>query len=101
MRHRFSHIARCAAACCLFLLPAMGWAQTAPLAADAFINPGSALNYGGAATIGVGGAPASQGLLLFDLSGLPGPVSSVAWARLRFYVDKATTAGAVDIAVAN
>ena len=52
-------------------------------------------------TVAVGGASASQGLLLFDLTQLPLPGSRVAWARLRFYVGGVTTGGAVDIAAAN
>ena len=101
MRHRLSNTAWYTAACCVFLLPAMGRAQTAPLAADAYINPGSGLKYGGATAVAAGGAAGSRGLLRFDLSGLPGPGGSVAWARLRFYVYQVTTAGAVDIAAAN
>ena len=101
MRHRFFNTARYAAACCVFLLPAMSWAQTAPLAGDTYINPGSALKYGNATSVAVGGASASQGLLLFDASGLPGPGSSVAWARLRLYVGRVATGGAVDIALAS
>jgi hypothetical protein len=101
MRHRFFNTARYAAACCVFLLPAMGWAQTAPLAGDTFINPGSSLSYGNATALEVGGASASQGLLQFDVSGLPGPGSSVAWARLRLYVSRVNAGGAVDIALAS
>ena len=101
MRHRFSNTARYAAACCAFLLPVMSWAQSAPLTGDTYINPGSVLKYGNATAVAVGGASASQGLLLFDVSGLPGPGSSVAWARLRLYVGRVATGGAVDIALAS
>jgi hypothetical protein len=101
MRHRFLNIARFTAACCAFLLPVLGSAQTAPLAGDSYITPGSALPYGGATGIVVGGASASKGLLLFDLSGLPGPASNVAWARLRLYVYKVNTPGAIDISQAS
>jgi Collagen triple helix repeat (20 copies) len=101
MSHRFSNTVRCLAAGCIFLLPAMVWGETAPLVGDAFINSGSALNFGTLTTINIGGATGSQGLLLFDLSQLSGPGNRVAWARLRLYVDRVTAAGAVDIAAAD
>jgi len=101
MRQRHFNSIGCLAAGCVLLLPALGWGGTAPLAGDAFINTGDAANYGGLTTINIGGAPASKGLLLFDLSHLSGGASNVAWARLRFYVSTATVGGAVDIAAAS
>ncbi|HEV3199995.1 MAG TPA: DNRLRE domain-containing protein [Bryobacteraceae bacterium] len=101
IRHRFSNTIRYAAAGCIFLLPVLGWAETAPLAGDAFINPGNAANYGVLTTINIGGTTGAQGLLLFDLSHLTGTGTSVAWARLRLYVSRVTVAGAVDIAAAS
>jgi hypothetical protein len=101
MRYKLSNSMRSAVAGCAFLLPMMGWAQTAPITGDTYINPGSGLVYGVAANINVGGAPGSQGLLQFDLGNFTAPASTVAWARLRMYVDKVTVGGAVDIAAAN
>ena len=87
------------AAGCAFLLPILASADTAPLVGDAFVNPGSAANYGGLTTINVGGASGSQGLLLFDLSSFSG--GTVAWARLRVYVGQVSVAGTVDLGTAN
>ncbi len=84
---------------CLLLLPTLSWADSAPLAADAFINPGDASNYGVLPTINVGGAANSQGLLQFNLGSLAG--GTVAWARLHVYVNSVTTPGAVDLGTAS
>jgi hypothetical protein len=91
------------AAACVILLPIVSWADTAPLAGDAYINPGSASNFGALPNINVGGASNAQGLLFFDLSQVPAGVtgSSIASAQLRVFVDKVTTAGAIDIFAAN
>lgn len=96
----FSRIIRMAAAGLALLLPFLSWADTAKLAGDAYINPGDGTNYGGLPTVNVGGAIASSGLLLFDLSTLPS-TSGVAWARLRVYVDKVNTAGTLDLGAAS
>ena len=101
-RERYSYTMQLAAVGCALLLPLIARADTAPLAADAYINPGSALAFGGLPTLNIGGATNSQGLIQFDLTqwvGIPG--SKVASARLHFYVNKVTAAGAVDIALAN
>jgi hypothetical protein len=101
-RQIFSSTIRLAAVGCFLLLEVTMWADTAPVAADAFINPGSALTFGGLPTLNIGGAPRSQGLLRFDLSQLSSSSgSSVAWARLRFYVGTVTVAGSVDLSLAN
>src|SRR4051812_23713790 len=101
MRHRTSNNLRLIAAGCLFLLPVMSWAQSGTLAGDASIVPGNASNFGGLTTINVGGASGSQGLLLFDLANLAPAGSSVAWARLRFYVGSVSVPGAIDISAAS
>jgi hypothetical protein len=95
-----SRIIRAAAAGVVLLLPILAWADTARLASDAFVNPGDGTNYGALPTVNIGGAAASSGLLLFDLSTLPSP-TSVAWARLHFYVDKVNAAGALDLGTAS
>ena len=98
----FSTALRTATLGLTLLLPSLSWGNTAPLAADTYINPGSGQNFGSLPGISIGGAPGSQGLLRFDLSPLsPAVGGSVAWARLRFYVDSVTTAGGVDIASAS
>ena len=101
MRHTFSKITRTAAAGCLFLLPVLAHAETAPLVGDSFVNPGSGLNFGGLPTVNIGGASGSQGLLLFDLTQVSGTGSTLAWARLRLFVNTVNTSGAVDLSAAN
>lgn len=98
-RQQFSQTMRVAVVGYVLLLSALGLAQTAPLAGDAFIHPGDASNYGGLPTINIGGASNSQGLLIFDLSQFTG--SQVAWARLRLFVNQVNTAGSVDLYTAN
>jgi hypothetical protein len=79
-------------------LPA-AWAQTAPLVGDAFINPGSASNFGGTVNVNVGGASGSQGLFLFDLTALPAgtTASNVSVATLRLFLNKVGAAGSVNV----
>jgi len=69
------------------------------LVGDAFINPGSAQNFGGAVSVNVGGAGGSQGLFLFDLTKLPSGTtgSNVSTASLRLFVDRVSAAGAISI----
>lgn len=98
---RFSNTIRLAAISGAMLLPAMLSAETAPLAGDAHINPGSSLNFGTLPTVNVGGANGSQGLFLFDLSTVSGSGPALSWARLRVYVNSVTAAGAVDLSAAN
>ncbi len=95
----FTKLFRLVGVGCALLLPILVWADTAPLVGDAYINPGDGSNYGGLPVINVGGA-GSQGLLLFDVSGIP-VGSGVTYARLRFYVDSVVTAGAVDLYTAS
>ncbi|HYL75436.1 MAG TPA: DNRLRE domain-containing protein, partial [Bryobacteraceae bacterium] len=96
-------VTRLALAGCTLLLSHLAWADTAPLAGDAYINVGDANAYGGLPAINIGGAPNSQGLLLFDLTKLPGGITgnNVTSARLRFFINKVTTAGGINIAAAN
>jgi len=95
----FSNTIRLAAMGCLLLIPGMAWADTAPLTGDTYVDPGDGTVHGALPTINVGGATGSRGLLLFDLSAMTG--QTVAWARLRVYVDKVTAGGAVDLGAAN
>lgn len=83
-----------------FLLPVLAWGEAARLGGDSYITPGNGSNFGVLPGINVGGASGSQGLLLFDVSGIPAN-STIAWARLRFYVNSVTVAGGVDVFTAN
>jgi len=91
---------RLAAASLALLLPALAFADSAKLAADAYVNSGDPINYGAVPTVNVGGATAASGLLLFDLTTLPS-TSGLAWARLRIYVDTVNTPGALDLGAAS
>lgn len=99
--NKFSNPIQLAVIGCALFLPVILSAETAPLVGDAHINPGSGLNFGALPTINVGGAAGSQGLLQFDLSHLSGTGPSLAWARLRVYVNSVTVAGALDLSAAN
>jgi hypothetical protein len=94
---------RITAASLAFFLPALLLGDGAPLAGDAYINPGVAGSYGALPVIDIGGATNSEGLLQFDLSKLaPGTTgASVSSATLRIFVDKVNTAGAIDIYAAS
>jgi hypothetical protein len=87
----------------LALMQAGAWAQTVPLAGDAFITPGSASNFGGTVNVNVGGVSGFQGLFQFDLSKLPPgtTAANILSASLRLYVNKVGTAGSININVAN
>jgi hypothetical protein len=99
--NKFSKTIRLAAAGCGLLLPVMLSAENGPLAGDASINPGSGLNFGALPTINVGGASGSQGLIQFDLSQVSGTGATLAWARLRLFVNTVGAAGAVDLSAAS
>jgi len=101
--HTFSNAIRIGAFLSALSLPALVWADTAPLAGDTFINTGSGLNFGGLPTLNVGGGTSSQSLVLFDLTKLPAGTtgSSVTSAILRLYVNKVTVPGAIDLSAAN
>ena len=94
---------RITAASLAFFLPALLLGDSAPLAGDAYINPGESASYGALPVIDIGGATNSEGLLQFDLSKLaPGTTgASVSSARLRIFVDKVNTPGAIDIDAAS
>jgi hypothetical protein len=96
-------VTRLALAGCALLLPNLAWADTAPLIGDAYINAGDSNPYGALQAVNIGGAPNSQGLLLFDLTKLPAGVTgnSVTSARLRFFIGRVTTPGGINIAAAN
>jgi hypothetical protein len=87
----------------LALLPAAALAQNATLTQDSYVVPGSAINYGSATTINVGGPTAAEGLVQFDLSTLPSGTtgSGVAKATLLLFVNKLGAAGTVNFSVAN
>jgi hypothetical protein len=95
-----TRISGLAAACVTLLLPGLALAQSGRLAADSYINTGDVTNYGTSPSINIGGATASSGLLQFDLPSLPAS-SSVAWARLRIYVNKVNASGTLDLGSAN
>src|SRR5258707_5345007 len=94
-----SNTIRLAATATALLLPCLTWADTAPLAGDAFINAGDGSNYGSLPAVNVGGVANSQGLLLFNLGSLPG--GTVAWARLRIYANNVPADGTLDLGAAN
>src|SRR5258708_3346008 len=66
---------RLALAGCTLLLSNLAWADTAPMIADAYFNPGDANTYGSLPAINIGGAPNSQGLMWFDLTRLPAGIT--------------------------
>jgi hypothetical protein len=78
-------------------------AQSLFPAADTFLSPGNATNFGTSPLINVGGAAAYQGLIQFDLAGLPvGTTSaSISKASIVFFVNKVGAAGAVDVNAAS
>ena len=85
------------------LLQASSWAQTVPLAADTFVTPGGALNYGGTVNVTVGGALQNQGLIRFDLSKLPAgtTASNISAASLRLFPNTIGFAGSINIYTVN
>ncbi len=97
---KLNKIARLAGVGCALLLPILALGDTAPLQSDAYINPGNGSNFGGLPGINVGGVAGSQGLLLFDVSGIPAG-SAIASATLRFYVNSASVIGGVDVFAAS
>ncbi len=78
-------------------------ADTAPLAADAQLNPGDSRNYGNLPAIPIGGAAGSQALLKFYLGAVPAGVTgaNVHAARLTVYFNQVRTAGGFTVAGAN
>ena len=74
-------------------------AQTVPLQADAYIQPGSGSNFGGTVNVDVGGIKGLQGLFLFDLGKLPAgtTAASVTGASLRLFANTVASAGAINV----
>ncbi len=71
---------------CALLLPS-AWAQPSPpLIGDAYINPSDPSNFGSLNTVNIEACANSQGLVMFDLSGVPGG-GVVVSATLRIFVD--------------
>lgn len=91
--------------CSLAILPMAAIAQTVPLTQDSYVatNPASAVNYGTASTINVGGPGGDEGVVQFDLTTLPPgtTAANVINATLTLFVNKLGTAGAINISVAN
>ncbi len=81
------------------VLIAMARGETAPLAGDAWVISGNASNAGASPVVAVGGNGA-KGLLLFDLSHLPGG-ATISSARLVLYVNTVQIGGPMDIYSAN
>src|ERR1022692_373899 len=88
-----------AAMVAVILLPWAASAQSMALVQDTYVTPGNATNYGTSISINVGGPPASQGLIQFDLSSLPpGTTSSqVAKATLVLFVNNILTNGTMNV----
>ena len=78
------------------------FAQTIPVAQDAYIVPGVATNFGTSGNITVGSS-ASQGLVMFDLTQLPAGTlgSSVQKATLTLFANHAGAPGTINISAAN
>ena len=82
------------------LLPALASAADARLAADAYISTNSPNgNFGGAASVHIGGPGARRALLRFDLSTLPpgSTGASVARANLVIFADQAGTGSTFNV----
>ncbi|MGO9058383.1 MAG: DNRLRE domain-containing protein [Candidatus Binataceae bacterium] len=88
--------------CGFAVLPVAALAQTVPLTQDAYVVPLSAMNYGTATTLQVGGDGA-EALVQFDLTALPAAItgSNVAKATLTLFVNSVDVAGTVNVSVAN
>ena len=84
-------------------MPLAAMAQSAPLAQDSYVVPGSATNYGSATTMNVGGPNGAQALAQFDLTALPSGTTSaqIAKATLTLFLNKLGAAGTMNISVAN
>jgi hypothetical protein len=82
-----------------FLLPVLQ-AADAPLAADTYVSAASPNTNFGVGTAGytMNIAPGNAALVRFDLTSIP-PASNISKAYLRIFVDKLTTAGALNLAL--
>lgn len=84
----------------LLLLTSGAIAADLPPAADTYVVSQSPANFGSQGSLSV--APGTQTLLQFDLRGLAAGISSaqVSRANLRLYVNRATSPGQLDVALA-
>jgi hypothetical protein len=103
MRLDFLFVLRCLIAGVLATAAANVFAQTLPVSGDTFISPGSTANYSTSPTVNVGGAGNYQGLVSFDLSGLPAgtTAASISKASITLFVNKLGAPGAIDVYGAN
>ena len=78
-------------------------AQSLPVSGDTFVSPGSSANYSTSPTVNVGGTGNYQGLIAFDLSGLPAgtTAASISKASITLFVNKLGTPGSIDVSAAN
>lgn len=86
----------------LLAAPLAAFAQSWGPSQDAYIVPGNATNFGTSASVTIGSS-GSQGLVLFDLSVLPGGLASiqVQKATLTLYVNHVSSPGSMNIYIAN
>jgi hypothetical protein len=89
--------------CGLAAFQAAVWGQSVPVLGDSYILPASGANFGGAATVNVGGPLGLQGLFMFDLSTLPAGTTSanVSSASLRLFVDRVGGAASINVYTAS
>jgi hypothetical protein len=83
-------------------LPALLPGQTFPPTQDAYVVPGNATNFGTAPNITVGNTQA-QGLLQFDMTELPGGITTnqVSKAMLTLYANSVGAPGAISVYAAS
>ena len=81
----------------------MAFAQSVPLTQDSYIVPATATNFGAATTVNVGGSGASQALVQFDLTALPGGTTAgnIGKATLVLFVNKVGATGTINVSTAN
>src|SRR5271154_5560078 len=86
----------------LALAPIAGFAQTLAPSQDAYYVPGNASNFGTATTV-TAGSSGSIGLVQFDLTQLPGGLTSaqVQKATLTLFLDHVNAAGTINVDTAS
>jgi hypothetical protein len=78
------------------------FAQSAPLVQDSYVVPGSASNYGAAATLNVGGVePRGAGAVRSDAITRRNDIRQLSKATLILFVTKLNAAGTVNFSTAN
>ncbi len=91
--------------CVIAILPIAAIAQTVPISQDSYVvtNPATAINYGSASTINVGGPAVAQALVQFDLTTLPAGTgaANIAKATLALVVNKICASCKITVSVAN